>query len=224
LAGGPAVFETLSCSQPVGASAQVIDDVRVEVVVGPVGFSVEQQNLMWEMRRGGESIRAMERTLGETMPRIRRYLRQSGGIAPVPRHRRAEHLTLADREEISRGIASGASARSIAASIGRPSSTVSREIARNGGRDSYRAMLADSAAFARARRPKVSKLAGNTVLRDAVAIQLGQDWSPQQIAAWLIRAHPGDLSMRVSHESIYRDVYMPSRKAFPANMFHRLRG
>src|ERR1700757_5009646 len=99
--------------------------------VGPVGFSVEQQNLLWAMWRRGDSIREMERALGETLPRIRRFLRQSGGIPPVPRRRRASHLTLVEREEISRGITAGLTARSIAGRIGRPSSTVSREIVRN---------------------------------------------------------------------------------------------
>lgn len=86
---------------------------------GPVIFSVEQQNLLWAMRRDGESIREMERKLGETMPRMRLFLRQSGGIAPIPRRRRSDHLTLADREEVSRGIASGLSARSIAGTVNR---------------------------------------------------------------------------------------------------------
>jgi Helix-turn-helix domain len=93
--------------------------------VGPVGFSVEQQNLLWAMWRRGDSIREMERTLGETLPRIRRFLRQSGGIPPVPRRRRASHLAVVEREEISRGIAAGLTARTIAGRIGRPSSTVS---------------------------------------------------------------------------------------------------
>jgi len=191
--------------------------------VGPVGFSVEQQNLLWVMWRRGDSIREMERTLGETLPRIRRFLRQSGGIPPVPCRRRAEHLSLVEREEISRGIAAGLSARSIAGRIGRPSSTVSREIGRNGGREGYRALAADAGAFERARRPKVSKLAANAELAGVVAAKLDEDWSPQQIAQWLRRVHPGDTGMWVSHESIYRDVYMPSRKAFDARMFHRLR-
>jgi IS30 family transposase len=191
--------------------------------VGPVGFSVGQQNLLWVMWRRGDSIREMERTLGETLPRIRRFLRQSGGIPPVPRQRRAGHLTLVEREEISRGIAAGLAARSIAGRIDRPSSTVSREIARNGGRGAYRALAADAAAFERARRPKTSKLASNAELRGVVAAKLDDDWSPQQIAQWLRREHPGDAAMCVSHESIYRDVYMPSRKVFDASMFHRLR-
>ena len=195
----------------------------MEVGVGPVGFGVEQQDLIWAMWRRGDAIREMERTLGETLPRIRRYLRESGGIRPIPRQRRVGHLSLADREEISRGIAAGLSARTIAGRIDRPSSTVSREIARNGGRDAYRALVADAAAFARARRPKPSKLAANAQLRSMVADKLDADWSPQQIAQWLQLRHPDDAAMRVSHESIYRDVYMPSRKVFDATMFHRLR-
>src|SRR5580698_9112026 len=106
----------------------------MEVGVGPVGFSVEQQDLIWAMWRRGDAIREMERTLGETLPRIRRYLRDSGGMPPIPRRRRVGHLFLDEREEISRGIAAGLSARAIAGGINRPSSTVSREIARNGGR------------------------------------------------------------------------------------------
>jgi hypothetical protein len=162
--------------------------------VGPIGFSVEQQNLLWVMWRRGDSIREMERTLGETLPRIRRFLRQSGGIPPVPRRRRADHLSLVEREEISRGIAAGLSARSIAERIDRPSSTVSREIGRNGGRDAYRALAADAAAFARARRPKVSKLAANAELAGVVAAKLDDDWSPQQIAQWLRREHPNEVA------------------------------
>ena len=175
---------------------------------------------MW---RRGDAIREMERTLGETLPRIRRYLRQWGGIPPIPGQRRANQLTLAEREEISRGIAAGLSARTIARRIDRPSSTVSREIARNGGRDAYRALVADAAAFERARRPKLSKLATNPELRGVVADKLDDDWSPQQIAQWLRQEFRGDAAMRISHESIYRDLYMPSRKVFDASMFHRLR-
>ena len=191
--------------------------------VGPIGFDVEQQALIWAMWRRGDAIRGMERTLGETLPRIRRYLRESGGIPPIPRRRRFDHLSVDEREEISRGIAAGLSARTIARRINRPSSTVSREIARNGGRDAYRALVADAAAFERARRPKSTKLAANPELRDVVADKLDDDWSPQQIAQWLRREFLGDAAMRISHESIYRDLYMPSRKVFDASMFHRLR-
>jgi hypothetical protein len=195
----------------------------MEVGVGPVGFDVEQQALIWAMWRRGDAIREMERTLGETLPRIRRYLRESGGMPPIPRRRRLDHLSLEEREEISREIAAGLSARAIAGCINRPSSTVSREIARNGGRDAYRALVADAAAFDRARRPKLSKLAANAELRGVVADKLDDDWSPQQIAHWLRRECRADVAMRISHESICRDLYMPSRKVFDATMFHRLR-
>ena len=126
-----------------------------------LGLTSNSRALIWAMWRRGDAIREMERTLGETLPRIRRYLRESGGIPPIPRRRRLGHLSLDEREEISRGIAAGLSARAIAGRINRPSSTVSREIARNGGRDAYRAVVADAAAFERARRPKPSKLAAN---------------------------------------------------------------
>src|SRR5258705_2201031 len=175
----------------------------MEVDVGPVGFSVEQQNLIWAMWRRGDAIREMERTLGETLPRIRRYLRQWGGIPPIPRQRRANQLTLAEREEISRGIAAGLSARAIARWMVRPSSTVSREIARNGGRDAYRAVVADAAAFERARRPKPSKLATHPELRGVVADKLDDDWSPQQIAQWLRREVHGGAAVAISHETIF---------------------
>lgn len=191
---------------------------------GVVGrFSGEQQERIWEGWRGGESLGLIAGVVGSTRPRVGRFLRASGGIRPVPRRRRAGHLSLVEREEISRGIAAGWSARVIAHRIGRTASTVSREIARNGGRQVYRAVVADSAAFERARRPKPSKLAADPLLRGVVAAKLGQDWSPQQIAWWLRRCHPDDAGCRISHESIYRDLYTPSRKSFDSNLFHRLR-
>ncbi|MFI5500992.1 IS30 family transposase [Nocardia asteroides] len=189
-----------------------------------VGFSVEQQQRIWDGWRGGESLMVIADVVGSTHPRVSRFLRASGGIRPVPRRRRTGHLSLCEREEIARGIAVGRSARVIAQRIGRTASTVSREIARNGGRAVYRAVAADTAAFERARRPKPSKLTTNTVLRDEVVALLGEDWSPQQIAWWLRDRHPGDVGLRVSHESIYRGIYMPSQKIFDRNMFHHLRG
>jgi hypothetical protein len=184
--------------------------------VGPVGFSVEQQNLLWVMWRRGDSIREMERTLGETLPRIRRFLRQWGGIPPVPRQRRASHLSLVEREEISRGIAAGLTARSIVGRIGRPPSTVSREIVRNGGRDAYRALAADAAAFERARRPKVSKLAANAQLASLVAAKLDDDAPADdglvireiwllRLRALLARAH-GDDTAYCDYRDRYRDM------------------
>ncbi|MGF0246799.1 helix-turn-helix domain-containing protein [Rhodococcus erythropolis] len=123
-----------------------------------LGFTVEQENLIWDLHRRGESLGEIERVLGVTMPRIRRFLRESGGIRPVPRTRRAGHITAVEREEVSRGIAAGDSARTIAEKLGRSPSTIAREIARNGGREEYRAMDAETAAYVRARRPKISIL------------------------------------------------------------------
>ena len=114
-----------------------------------LGFTVEQENLIWDLHRRGESIREIERVLGETMPRIRRFLRESGGIRPVPRARRIGHITAGEREEVSRGITAGDSARTIAEKLGRSPSTIAREIARNGGRENYRAVEADAAADVR---------------------------------------------------------------------------
>ncbi|MDI9915349.1 IS30 family transposase, partial [Rhodococcus sp. IEGM 1379] len=188
-----------------------------------LGFTVEQENLIWDLHRRGESIREIERILGETMPRIRRFLRESGGIRPVPRERRAGHITAAEREEISRGIAADDSARTIAERLGRSPSTIAREIARNGGRVAYRAMDADTAAYVRARRPKTSVLCARPILRETITEKLHEQWSPQQISAWLRREHPDDPLMWVSHETIYRCLYIPSRKVFDSTVFHELR-
>jgi IS30 family transposase len=199
--------------------------VIVEAWVGNrvFGFTVEQENLIWELWRGGESLREIVRVLGETKPRIRRFLLESGGIRPVPRRRRAGHITAEEREGISRGIAAGEAAGTIASCLGRPASTVSREIARNGGREDYRAVDADTAAYVRARRPKAPKLTAAPVLRETIVIKLGQQWSPQQIAVWLRRENPHDRAMWVSHETIYRCLYIPERKVFDGRMFHELR-
>jgi len=128
------------------------------MAVGPVGFSIEQQDLLWGMWRGGESLRTMGRSLGVSMPRIQRFLRLTGGVRPGPQRRREGHLGAGEREEISRGIAAGLSGRVIAGRLGRSPSSVSREIDGNGGRGAYRAL-----------RPKPSKLATNPALRERVA-------------------------------------------------------
>ncbi|MCE5288109.1 MAG: IS30 family transposase [Nocardiaceae bacterium] len=186
-------------------------------------FSVEQRELTWKLWRSGASVSEIGRQVGESLPRTRRFLRVAGGFPPVVQQRRTGHLTAGEREEISRGLAAGMSARTIASQIGRPSSTVSREIARNGGHGTYRAVEADSAAYARARRPKQGKLATRLELRELVLAKLTDDWSPQQIAQWLRMLHPDDPDMWISHETIYRDLYTPSRKVFDDTMFHHLR-
>ena len=172
-----------------------------------LGFTVEQENPIWDLHRRGESLGEIERILGVTMPRIRRFLRESGGIRPVPRTRRIGHITAGEREEISRGIAADDSARTIADKLGRSPSTIAREIARNGGRLAYRAAPADAAAYVRARRPKISTLSMRPILRETVMAKLNVQWSPQQIAVWLRREHPADPQMWVSHETIYRRLF-----------------
>src|SRR6202022_3746915 len=134
-----------------------------------------------------------------------------GGIRPAARRRSRLALTLAEREEISRGITAHQSARSMAKLLGRSPSTVSREISRNGGYDRYRAALADEKAWTRARRPKRCKLANNPVLRQAVVRKLRLNWSPEQTAGWLKRTHPEDEFYQVSHETIYRSLFVQAR-------------
>jgi IS30 family transposase len=144
---------------------------------------------------------------------VRKFLLQSGGIRLPASTRSERHLSTADREEISRGIATGHSATVIAAGLGRAASTVSREIRRNGGREQYRAVIADQRALLLAKRPKPQRLDTNLMLLIVVAFKLGQDWSPEQISQWLRRTYPEDASMRLSHEAIYRSVYITERKA-----------
>jgi IS30 family transposase len=134
-----------------------------------------------------------------------------GGIRPAARHRSRLALTLSEREEISRGITAHQSARSIARLLGRSASTVIREMSRNGGYDRYRAALADEEAWARARRPKRCKLTTNPWMRQAVASKLRLNWAPEQIAGWLKRAHPEDGCYQVSHETIYRSLFVQTR-------------
>jgi IS30 family transposase len=132
-------------------------------------------------------------------------------------------LSVAEREEISRGLAAGFSVRSIAARLGRAPSTVSREVTRNGGRVGYRAVVADHVAWARAARPKVCKLASHLVLRDIVEAKLGRRWSPEQIAGWLARRHPNEPEWQVSHETIYRTLFVQSRGALARELTENLR-
>ena len=160
-------------------------------------------------RKGG-SLKAIGRAFGKSSS-IYYQVAPHGGIRPAPRRCSRLALTLAEREEISRGIAGHQSARSMARLLGRSPSTVSRELGRNGGYDRYRAALADEKAFLRARRPKRCKLADSTQLRQAVAGKLRLNWSPEQIAGWLTRAHPDDESYRVSHETIYRSLFVQAR-------------
>ena len=143
---------------------------------------------VWERRGAGEPTRSIARRLGRNGSSIRRLFEDAGGVRPARRRRPERHLSLTEREEISRGVARGESLRSIAHRLERAPSTVSRELARNGGRRVYRAHRADRAAWGRARRPQRCKLATNSKLRAEVEDKLAVRWSPQQISGWL-RAH-----------------------------------
>ena len=178
---------------------------------------------VWDRRQSGEPTRSIARRLGRNASSIRRLFEDAGGVRPVPRRRAERHLSLREREEISRGVAAGESLRVIASRLGRAASTVSREMARNGGRHRYRAHQADQAAWARARRPKPCKLATNRQLRAAVSEKLEDCWSPEQIAGWLRRAYPANEEMQVSHETIYLSLFIQGRGALRRELSNHLR-
>jgi IS30 family transposase len=178
---------------------------------------------VWKRMRAGQAAKPTARQLGLCPGTVRAYLLRCGGIRPDPRRRAQGRLSLAEREEISRGLAARQSLRSIARALGRPASTVSREVAANGGQRNYRATSADRDAWKRAARPKRCKLAGNPRLRDIVAEKLRRRWSPQQIAGWLKTEFPDDPEMQVSHETIYRTLFVQSRGALRKELTQYLR-
>jgi transposase, IS30 family len=168
-------------------------------------------------------MHAIGRAYGRPHPTIRKLLLPSGGIPPVARRRSRLALTLAEREDISRGIASGSSIREIAGHLNRAASTVSREIIRHGGRPAYRAHDADGQAWQSALRPKRCLLAMNRKLRDIVASKLILDWSPEQISGWLKTRYPNNESMRVSHETLYRSLFIQARGVLKKELMDHLR-
>jgi IS30 family transposase len=178
---------------------------------------------VWVRLRGGQAAKPTARELGLGTGTVRAYLLRCGGIRPQPRRRAGARLSMAEREEISRGLACGRSIRSLAALLDRAPSTISREVNANGGRRRYRAARADQQAWVRAARPKRCKLASNPVLRDIVEDKLQHRWSPQQIAGWLRLAFPESTEMQVSHESIYRTLYVQSRGALRRELTGYLR-
>ena len=178
---------------------------------------------IWDRWQRGETTKRIGRVLDRSSSSIHQQLTVYGGIRPRERCRSSRVLTLAEREEISRGIAAGESMRSIAVRIGRAPSTISREIGRNGGYDNYRASAADEQAWERARRRKDSRLVKCPRLRERVEEQLRDDWSPQQIAGWLKTEYPEDPSFHVSHETIYRSLFIQARGALKKELTQFLR-
>jgi len=187
------------------------------------GFSAAEKTELWDRWQRGESLRAIGRVFGKPSSSIYFQLAPHGGIRPAPRRRSRLALSLLEREEISRGIVAHQSIRSMARFLGRSPSTVSRELSRNGGYDRYRATLADKKAWDSALRPKRCKLARHPPLCRAVARKLQLNWSPEQIAGWLKRVHPGDGSYQVSHEIIYRSLFVQARGVLKKELLQHLR-
>ncbi len=178
---------------------------------------------IWRRWKCGQSQHEIGRAYGRPHPTIRKILLPCGGIAPAARRRSRLSLTLAEREDISRGIASDSSIREIARLLKRSASTVSREVARHGGRPAYRAHDADRRAWVSALRPKRCLLADNRRLRDVVASKLILDWSPEQISGWLKTRYPNNESMHVSHETIYRSLFIQARGVLKKELMDHLR-
>ena len=187
------------------------------------GFTAAEKKELWDRWKRGESLKAIGRAFGKPSSSIYFLVAPHGGIRPAQRCRSRLALTLAEREVISRGITTHQSTRSIARLLGRSPSTVSRELRRNGGHDRYRAALADDNAWTRARRPKRCKLANSPRLRQAVARKLRLNWSPEQVAGWLKRAYPEDESNQVSHETIYRSLFVQARGVLKKELLGHLR-
>jgi IS30 family transposase len=174
-------------------------------------MSWAEKNELWQRWRRGETLDQIARALQRGSSSVYDYVGAEGGIAPRPRRRSRLALTATEREEISRQLAGGASMRGIGRVLGRTPSTISREVARNCGRSDYRAATADRQAWRRARRPKPCRLATRPALRRIVAAKLAVQWSPQQISGWLHATFPSDPEMHVSHETIYRSLFIQSR-------------
>ena len=190
---------------------------------GRPGLSHEQKAELWRRWKAGETLSDIGRALGKHAASVFGVVAAKGGFAPVPRSRKPGSLSLVDREEISRGLVEGRSFRQLGRHLGRAASTISREVARNGGRRAYRAARADERASDRARRPKPCQLAFNLALCKLVAGKLSGQWSPQQIAGWLKAQYPGDPSMNVSHETIYKSLFIQARGVLKKELLAHLR-
>ncbi|MDB4303501.1 IS30 family transposase [Desulfosarcina sp.] len=188
-----------------------------------IRYSEEQKSQMWDRWQKGESLCSIARLFDRGHSSISRIISITGGIRPPKRRRSRLALSLSEREDISRSLATGSSMRIIAAQLGRSPSTISREINRNGGVDQYRAADAEQAAWDRALRPKFCKLAGSKRLTRTVVKKLQLEWSPQQVAGWLKREHPDNEAYNVSHETIYKSLYIQSRGVLKKELLQALR-
>ena len=186
-------------------------------------LTVQEKTEVWRRYRAGDSLRSISRGMGRSMEALRLLIAATGGRPPVVSRRSMLRLSLAEREEISRGVVAGYSYRSIAGRLRRAPSTVCREIKRNGGRQRYRAFRAEQAAERRSRRPKPAKLVRCPQLRQVIEAKLASRWSPQQIAGWLARTYPDAPELRVSHETIYMSLFVQPRGALRKELTRYLR-
>jgi IS30 family transposase len=186
-------------------------------------WSEAEKAELWKRWEHGESLRRIAQAFACTHPAIGKVLRRTGGRRPPARHRAARVLSSGEREELSRGVAAGWSFAAIGRHLQRARSTISREVGRHGGRPAYRAARADARAWRNARRPKPCRLAQLPELQRAVAAKLAVDWSPEQIAGWLKVTYPDNPSMQVSHETIYRSLFVQSRGVLKRTLLQHLR-
>jgi IS30 family transposase len=190
---------------------------------GPNRMDDQRKEVIWREWKKGSPMSLIARVLEKPPATVFSYLQYHGGIAPRARCRRSTSLSIEEREEISRSLAKNCSIRSIALQLGRNTSTISREINRNGGAAKYRAMEADQSAWKRATRPKPCRLAVNTELKKVITQKLSEDWSPEQITCWLKLAYADKSDMQVSHETIYKSLFIQTRGLFRKELRNHLR-
>src|SRR6202047_1190355 len=187
------------------------------------GLSAIEKNDIWRRWKAGQTLHEIGRAFDKPHNSIRSVLLPRGGIPPIARRRSRLALTRSEREDISRGIASGSSIREMARHLDRAASTVGREVTRHGGRPTYRAHEADDQAWESALRPKKCLLALHRRLREVVTSKLILDWSPKQISGWLKTEYPKDERMRVFHETIYRSLFIQARGVLKKELMAHLR-
>jgi IS30 family transposase len=186
-------------------------------------YSAAQRSEIWDRWQAGESMKSIGRRFDRASSSVFSVISPAGGIRPAERRRASTALSLGEREEISRGLSTRCSLRAIARRLGRSASTISREVRRNGGAERYRAARSDQVAWDRALRPKLCKLACCPSLARKVSAKLQRKWSPEQIAGWLRRTHPGEPHNQVSHETIYRSLFIQARGVLKKGLLDHLR-
>jgi len=186
-------------------------------------YSAAQRSEIWDRWQRGESMSSIGRRFDRESSSVFSVISPTGGIRPAERKRSSRVLSLSEREEISRGLSALRSLRAIARQLGRAPSTISREVRRGGGAERYRATSSDQAAWDRALRPKLCKLACHPALCRTVSLKLRRKWSPEQIAGWLKRVFPKEAQHHVSHETIYRSLYIQARGVLKKQLLEHLR-